>query len=65
MPRTIKNTKEVIYERYDFQVWFNEEQVVDYVEQDEGIARSGIICVQIHGGPPSEARYKDIQLREL
>lgn len=47
------------------QVWFNGESVVDYTETEKSIDRSGIICVQIHGGKPSEAWYKDIQIREL
>jgi hypothetical protein len=47
------------------QVWFNGEQVVDYSEVDDDIAQSGVICVQIHGGKPSEAWYKDIQIKEL
>jgi hypothetical protein len=40
-------------------------QTVDYTEKDPGIPRHGIIAVQIHGGPPSEAWYKDITLEEL
>ena len=47
------------------QIWLNGLQTVDYTEQEEGIARSGVIAVQIHGGPPSEAWYKDIVLVEL
>lgn len=47
------------------QVWFNGEQVIDYTEEDASIDRSGIICVQIHSGKPSEAWYKDIVIREL
>ena len=47
------------------QVWFNGEQVVDYTEEDTEIAKEGIICVQIHSGPPSEAWYKDLMIREL
>ncbi len=47
------------------QVWFNGEEVVDYVEEATDIPHSGIICVQIHGGPPSEAWYKDIVLTKL
>ncbi len=46
-------------------VWFNGEQVIDYMEEEEGIARSGKICVQIHGGSPAEATYKDIMIMEL
>ena len=47
------------------QLWINGEQTVDYTEKDEDIARSGIIGLQIHGGPPSEAWYKDITLTPL
>lgn len=46
-------------------VWFNGEQVIDYTEEDDSIDRSGIICVQIHGGSPAEAWYKDIRIKEL
>ncbi|MCA9200112.1 MAG: DUF1080 domain-containing protein [Planctomycetales bacterium] len=47
------------------QLWLNGVQTVDYQEEDADIATSGVIAVQIHGGPPSEAWYKDIEIREL
>jgi hypothetical protein len=47
------------------QLWINGVQTVDYAEEDPKIATTGVICVQIHGGPPSEAWYRDITLREL
>jgi hypothetical protein len=47
------------------QLWINGLQTVDYTEEEEGIDREGIIAVQIHGGPPSEAWYRNITLREL
>jgi len=47
------------------QLWINGVQTVDYTEKDEGIDETGIIAVQIHGGPPSEAWYKDIEITEL
>lgn len=47
------------------QIWLNGKQTVDYTEEDADIPTSGIIGVQIHGGPPAEAWYKDIQIREL
>jgi hypothetical protein len=47
------------------QLWVNGVQTVDYVEEDPTIETTGVICVQIHGGPPSEAWYKDITLLEL
>ncbi|MSO23263.1 MAG: DUF1080 domain-containing protein [Acidobacteria bacterium] len=40
-------------------------QTVDYVEPDDSIEQSGVICLQIHGGPPSEAWYKDVIIEEL
>lgn len=47
------------------QLRLNGVQTVDYTETEEGIDRTGIIAVQIHGGPPSEAWYKDIVIKEL
>lgn len=39
--------------------------VTDYEEKDDDIADSGIIGLQIHSGPPSEASYRKIRIREL
>jgi hypothetical protein len=47
------------------QLWLNGTQTVDYTETDASVDRDGKIAVQIHGGPPSEAWYKDIRLRPL
>ncbi len=47
------------------QLWLNGLQTVDYTEADDSIENFGIIAVQIHGGPPSEAWYKDITIAEL
>lgn len=47
------------------QLWVNGRQTVDYTERDAAIPRTGVIALQIHGGPASEAWYKDIQIREL
>lgn len=40
-------------------------QTVDYTEADDSIKQTGLVCLQIHGGPPSEARYKEITIEEL
>jgi len=45
-------------------LWINGLQTVDYTET-EPIDDHGLIAVQIHSGPPSEAWYKDIELQEL
>jgi sugar phosphate isomerase/epimerase len=47
------------------QLWINGTQTVDYVEKDPAIPRTGILGLQIHGGDPSEAWYKDIEICEL
>lgn len=47
------------------QIWLNDVQTVDYTETDPNMEVTGLICPQIHGGPPSEAWYKDITVVEL
>jgi hypothetical protein len=38
---------------------------VVYREEDSNVAADGLIAVQIHGGPPMEIDFKDIQIRPL
>jgi Domain of Unknown Function (DUF1080). len=40
-------------------------QTADYTETDDSVEQRGRICLQIHGGPPSEARYKEITIEPL
>jgi len=40
-------------------------QTVDYTETDDKIPATGLIGLQIHGGPPSEAWYRNITIEEL
>jgi hypothetical protein len=47
------------------QLWLNGYKTVDYVEADDSIERAGLIGLQIHSGPPTEAWYKDIKLLKL
>lgn len=47
------------------QLWINGFQTVDYMEEDPTIEATGVIAVQIHSGPPSQAWYKDITIVEL
>ncbi len=47
------------------QLWLNGVKTVDYKEEDEKVERSGVIAVQIHGGPPSEASYRQIRIKKL
>lgn len=47
------------------QLWINGRQTVDYTEADESIPQDGLIGLQIHSGPPGEAWYREIRIREL
>lgn len=40
-------------------------QTADYTETEDGIEQRGRICLQIHGGPPGEAWYKEITIEPL
>ncbi len=47
------------------QIWLNGVQTVDYVEDEAGIADTGMIAVQIHGNATSIVQYKDLRIEEL
>jgi hypothetical protein len=47
------------------ELWVNGLKTVDYLEPDETIPRRGRIGLQIHGGEPAEAAYKDIRIKRL
>lgn len=47
------------------QLWINDLQTVDYTETDDTIEQKGFIAVQIHGGPPGEAHYRNIRIQRL
>jgi hypothetical protein len=47
------------------QLWINGEKTADYTEADDSIPQRGLIGLQIHGGPPTEAWYKDIRIKEF
>ncbi len=46
-------------------LFVNGHPTVQYTERDAEIARSGIIGLQIHSGPPTEAWYRHIRIRDL
>jgi hypothetical protein len=47
------------------QIWVNGQQTVDYTEADDKIPLRGRLGLQIHGGEPAEAAYKDIRIKRL
>ncbi len=47
------------------QIFVNDVQTVDYTEADDSIPRVGVIGLQIHSGPPTEAWYRNIRILSL
>lgn len=47
------------------ELFINGVQTLDYTEPDDTISRKGIIGLQIHSGPPTEAWYRDVRIKPL
>jgi hypothetical protein len=47
------------------QLWINDFQTVNYVEEDAAIEQRGLLALQIHGGGPGEAHYRKLRIRKL
>jgi len=59
------NNYRILCQGRRIQLWINDLRTVDYTEQDKDIRLTGRIALQIHGGPPGEAWYRNIRLRKL
>ena len=46
-------------------LWLNGTLTVDYTEKDEGIDRTGVIALQVHGGGKTKVLYRDVRIEEL
>jgi hypothetical protein len=47
------------------QLSLNGHETVSFEEKDEKIAKTGVIGLQIHSGPPTEALYRNIRIKSL
>lgn len=59
------NLYEIRCEGVRIQLFINGIQTLDYTEKDTSIPLHGIIALQIHSGPPSEAWYRNLEIVEL
>lgn len=59
------NEYRIVCEGPRVRLWINGTQTVDYRESDASLEQTGRIALQIHGGPPGEAWYRNIRLRRL
>ena len=55
----------ILCEGRHIQLWINDFKTVDYTEADAAIEQKGLIALQIHGGPPGEAHYRNIRIRRI
>ena len=59
------NRYRILCEGRHIQLWINDFKTVDYTEADAAIEQKGLIALQIHGGPPGEAHYRNIRIRRI
>jgi hypothetical protein len=59
------NDYRILCEGRRIQLWINDVPTVDYTETDESLEQTGLIALQIHGGPAGEAQYRKIRIRRL
>jgi hypothetical protein len=59
------NKYRILCEGRHIQLWINDFKTVDYTEADEAIEQKGFIALQIHGGPPGEAHYRNIRIQRI
>jgi hypothetical protein len=59
------NDYRIVCQGRQIKLFINDTPMIDYTEPDESIEQRGIIGLQIHGGGPSEAWYKDVRIKKL
>lgn len=59
------NQYEIRCEGKRIQTSINGVAMIDYTEPDDAIPQWGLLGLQIHGGGPAEASYKEITIEEL
>jgi HEAT repeat protein len=59
------NELKIVCKDNNIKLFVNGKMTVNYTENDDKIPKTGIIGLQIHGGNPSEAWYRNIRIEEL
>ncbi|MCA9191769.1 MAG: DUF1080 domain-containing protein [Planctomycetales bacterium] len=59
------NELRILAEGKHIRLYLNGHETIAYTENEEHIGLDGIIGLQIHSGPPTEAWYRMIRIREL
>ncbi|KAA1260201.1 hypothetical protein LF1_27400 [Rubripirellula obstinata] len=59
------NSLRIVCRGQHVQIFLNGQQTVDYIEEDKDIPVYGMIGLQIHSGPATEAWYRNIRIRQF
>lgn len=59
------NEYRIVFQGKRLQMWINGFQTVDFTEKRPKAPAKGVIAFQLHGGPPMQASFKDVILKEL
>ncbi|WP_145168582.1 3-keto-disaccharide hydrolase [Rubripirellula lacrimiformis] len=59
------NQLRVVCRDRHIQIFLNGEKSIDYTETDDSIPGYGVIGLQIHSGPPTEAWYRNIRVQQF
>ncbi|MGB0582167.1 MAG: 3-keto-disaccharide hydrolase, partial [Limisphaerales bacterium] len=59
------NDYRIVAKGNHLQHFINGVQTVDVIDQGPGNAKSGILALQIHVGPPMIVQFKNIRLKKL
>ena len=69
LPKWVKegewNELKIVAKGNRIQQFLNGNKTIDYTEKDKNIPAKGIIGLQIHSGPPTEAWYRKIRIQDL
>ena len=49
----------------EIKIWVNQYLSAEFSENDDSIDQQGVIGLQLHDGPPSEVRFRNVMIREL
>jgi hypothetical protein len=64
-PKGKWNQLRVKTENHSISIWLNKQLTVRYFEQNKEIPNQGRFGLQVHGGPPLEAWYRNFKLLKL
>ncbi|TWU51049.1 hypothetical protein Poly51_43430 [Rubripirellula tenax] len=59
------NAMRVVCRDKHIEIYLNGEKTIDYTEDDDSIPTFGVIGLQIHSGPPTEAWYRNLRVRQF